>query len=100
QTIYRTMRGDSPVPISDLEELIEVARRTDGELAYSQALLMAATACRLSARYEEGLQFASRALDHAVTYRFFAKRTEIMLSSALLHIAAGKYRNADALLSS
>jgi len=95
QTIYRTMRGDGLVPVSDLQLLAQVARRIDGELGYSRALVMAATACRLSARYEEGLEFASQALEHATTHRFHSRLREIMLSSIALHISGGAFDKAQ-----
>ena len=94
QTIYRTERGDRFVPISDLERLVEAARRTEGELGYSRGLFMAATACRLSGRYADGLQFISRALEHATTHRFYSRRLQIMLAAVTLHIAAGAFDKA------
>ena len=94
QTIYRTSRGDGLVPINDLRRLARVARETDGELEYSHALLMAATACRLSGRYEEGLQFASQASKHAVGQRLHSRLRQTMLSETALHIAAGDFQKA------
>jgi len=89
ETIYRTMRGDGLVPIDHLRRMADVARRSDGEIGYSRALVMAATACRLSARYAEGLQFLSEALEHAISNRFHSRRWEIMLACVTLHISAG-----------
>jgi len=94
QMIYRTMRGDGLVPIQDLWRFADAARLSEGEFGYSRALLTAATACRLSARYSEGLEFLSRAFDHAISNRLNSRRPAIALSSAALHIAAGAFDKA------
>jgi DNA-binding SARP family transcriptional activator/tetratricopeptide (TPR) repeat protein len=96
--IYRTMRGDGFVPIDDLSRFADVARLSGGELAYSRALVTAGTACRLSARYEEGLQFVSKALEHAISNRLHSRRPEILLSTAALHIAARAFEKAREVL--
>jgi DNA-binding SARP family transcriptional activator len=94
QMIHRTMRGDGHVPIDDLSRFADVARFNGGELAYSRALVTAATACRLSARYPEGLQFESKALEHAIANRLHSRHTEILLSTTALHIAARAFDKA------
>jgi DNA-binding SARP family transcriptional activator len=100
QTVYRTIRGDGLVPISDIRQLASVARETDGELGYSRALLLGATHCRLSARYKEGLDFVSEALEHSAANRFHTRRKEIITSSIMLHIAAGEFDKANDALTS
>ena len=90
ETIYRTDRGDGIVPLEDLNRLAETARLVDGEFGYSRALITAASACRQSARYQEGLSFVSRAADHAMTNKFHTRLFEISLAAVLLHIAAGE----------
>jgi tetratricopeptide (TPR) repeat protein len=98
EVIYRTMRGDGFVPIDDLSRFADVARLSGGELAYSRALVTAGIACRLSARYEEGLQFVSKAFEHAISNRLHWRRSEILLSTAALHIAARAFEKAREVL--
>jgi len=98
QTIYRTMRGDGLVPVADLFQFAEAARSTGGELAYSRALLTAATACRLSARYSQGLEFVARAFDHATANRLYLRLADIAFASVALHIAAGAFAKAREVL--
>jgi ATP/maltotriose-dependent transcriptional regulator MalT len=92
--IYRTIRGDGLVPIDDLRRLADVARLSGGEPGHSRGLVMAAIACRLSARYAEGLQFLSKALEHATSSRLHSRFRDILLSTATLHIAAGAFDKA------
>ena len=98
EMIYRTMRGDGLVPVDDLWRFAEVARLSGGELGYSRALVTAATACRLSARYADGLQFESTALEHAIANRLHSRYPGILLSTAGLHIAAGAFDKAREVL--
>jgi DNA-binding SARP family transcriptional activator len=98
EMIFRTMRGDGVVPVDDLSRFAEVARLSGGELAYSRALVTAATACRLSARYSEGLQFESRALEHTISNRLHSRLPEILLSTTTLHIAARAFDKAREVL--
>ena len=94
RTIYRTMRGDGMVPIGELQRLAEVARRVDGELGYSRALIVAISACKLSGRYTEGFEFASHALAHATSHRLLSRCREILLSTIALHILADAFDKA------
>jgi tetratricopeptide (TPR) repeat protein len=98
EMIYRTMRGDGLVPVDDLWRFADSARLSGGELGYSRALVTAGTACRLSARYTEGLQFVSKAFEHSIANRLQSKRPEILLSWAALHIAAGAFDKARVVL--
>jgi hypothetical protein len=94
QTIYRTMRGDGLVPLHELRGLAEVARRINGELGYSCAVVMAASACRMSSRYTEGLEFSAQALAHATLHRLHSRRREIILGEVSLHILGGAFDRA------
>jgi DNA-binding SARP family transcriptional activator len=98
EVIYRTMLSDRPVPIEQLRELADIARRTEGELGYSSALLMVISACRLSGRYEDGLRFVADALDHAEVHRLGSRRREILLQKILLHTRAGAFEEAKTVL--
>jgi tetratricopeptide (TPR) repeat protein len=91
EMIHRTDRGDGIVPLDDLNRFAEAARLIDGEYGYSRALLTASTACRHSGRYQEGLSFVSRAVNHANANKRHARLFEISLAAVLLHIAAGQY---------
>jgi DNA-binding SARP family transcriptional activator len=99
QTIYRTMRGDGLVPVKDLCRFADVARISEGELGYSRALVTAAAACRLSARYDAGVDFLSKAFNHATSHRLHARRDQIRLAGVQLHVAAGAFGEARQLLS-
>jgi len=88
------MRGKEPVSISELTRLTEIARTTSGAFGYCRALVMAATACRLTARYDEGLLFVTRALEYATAHRFYSMRREILQWTIALHIAAGRFAEA------
>ena len=94
QMIYQTMRGDDLVPIEDLWRFAEVSRLTDGEVGYSRGILTAATACRLSARYSEGIEILAYAFDHAIANRLYSKLPTILMLTAELHVAAGAFDKA------
>jgi DNA-binding SARP family transcriptional activator/tetratricopeptide (TPR) repeat protein len=98
EMIYRTVRGEGLVPVSDLWRFADVARLSGGELAYSRALVTAAAACRNSARYAEGLVFESKALEHTISNRLHSRHAEILLSTAVLHIAARAFDKAREVL--
>jgi hypothetical protein len=100
KTIYGTMRGDRPVPVGELNRLASAGHQVNGELGYSRALMMAVTACRMSARYEEGLEFANRALEHARANRFRSRHHEILVWTIALHISARRFDEAKKALSS
>jgi hypothetical protein len=98
EMIYRTTRGNEVVPIQDLQTFAESARATGGELAYSNALLTASAACRISARYEEGLGFVAKAFEHAISHKRFARLSRVLVSELRLHVAAGAYDKAEVTL--
>jgi tetratricopeptide (TPR) repeat protein len=94
QMIYQTMRGDDLVPVEDLWRFAEVARLTEGEVGYSRAIVTAATACRLSARYSQGMEILARAFDHAIANRLYSKLPTILMVIAELNVAAGDFDKA------
>jgi hypothetical protein len=94
QLIYCTMRGDCRVPQEDLRKFAEVVRRTEGEVAYSRALLTAVSACRMTGRYAEGMQFSSRAFEHAVSHHLQSRLIHVGFSAAALHVAAREFGKA------
>lgn len=98
QIIYRTDMGDGLVPVEELARFADVARSTQGELGYSRALITAATACRRSGRYREGLDFVSKAFDHAIQSKLHARHLDIKLKSISLHIGAGAFDKAREVL--
>jgi DNA-binding SARP family transcriptional activator/tetratricopeptide (TPR) repeat protein len=91
QIIFKTLRGNSAVPLEDLQRFADSTRRAEGEFAYSRALLTCATVCRQTVRYRDGLEFLSAALQHATLYKLHARLLEISLASVRLHIAAGAF---------
>jgi DNA-binding SARP family transcriptional activator len=94
QLIYRTMRGDRGVPQEDLWKFAEVVRRTEGEVAYSRALLTAVSACRMAARYSEAMEFVSQAFDHADSHHLQSRLIHAVFAAARLHLAAGHFEKA------
>ncbi len=98
EIIYRTTRGGEVIPIPTLRQFAEASRVTGGEVAYSNALLTAGAACRLSARYEEGLDFVAQAFAHAVLHKRRARLARILVDEARLHICAGAYDRAESTL--
>lgn len=98
EIIYRTTRGCEVIPMEFLRHYVEISRAHGGELAYSNALLTAAAACRLSARYEEGLAFVGQALDHAVFHKRRARLPRILVAETRLHVSARAYDRAESTL--
>jgi DNA-binding SARP family transcriptional activator len=95
QIIYRTERGDSPVPLEQLYRFIEVARSGGTQMSYSRALVTASNACRLSGRYAEGLEFMAMASDHATANKLHSRHVELIHALVQLHIMAGQFEKAD-----
>ena len=98
ETIYRTTRGHEVIPIQDLQRFAESARGTGGELAYSNALLTASAACRVSARYEEGLTFVAKAFEQERAHKSEARLSRLLVAELRLHVAAGAFVRAEATL--
>jgi tetratricopeptide (TPR) repeat protein len=97
EMIYRTTRGHEVMAIQDLERFVETAGAT-GELAYSNALLTAATACRISARYEQGLAFVTKAFKEAVAHNRKARMSRVLVAELRLHVAACAFERAETTL--
>jgi DNA-binding SARP family transcriptional activator len=95
QIIYSTLRQNDLIPIEYLNGFVESARRTGGELGHFHALNTAASACRISGRYLEGLHFVDRAFKHALEHKFFNRIGYALISAVRLHIAAGAFDKAD-----
>ena len=100
EMIYRTTRGHEVMPIQELQRFAESARTTGGELAYSNALLTASAACRISARYEEGLAFVAQAFEQALAHKREARRSRMLVAELRLHVAAGAFARAESTLQS
>jgi hypothetical protein len=84
--------------LEDLQRFAESARATGGELAYSQALVAAAVACRVTARYEDGLGFIAQAFEHATTNKRQGRISRLLIGELWLHLAAGAYDEAESTL--
>jgi hypothetical protein len=76
----------------------EVARLSGGEIAYSNALLTAAAACRITAHYEQGLGFVQRAFEHANSHKRTAQLSHVLVAELRLHVAARAYDRAESTL--
>jgi DNA-binding SARP family transcriptional activator len=98
EIIYRTTQKREAVPIDALQQFAESARVTGGEIAYSNALLTAASACRISARYEQGLAFLAQAFEHAASHKRRATLSRVFITELRLHMAAGAIGRAESTL--
>jgi hypothetical protein len=98
EIIYRTTQRRESVPIETLKRFVESARVSVGEIAYSNALLTAANACRISARYEEGLAFIAQAFDHAASHNRRVGLSRVFIAELKLHMAAGALERAESTL--
>ena len=98
EIIYRTTQKREAVPIEALQRFAESARVTGGEIAYSNALLTAASACRISARYEKGLAFVAQAFEHAASHKRRAAFSRVFIAELRLHMAAGAIERAESTL--
>src|SRR2546423_1527476 len=93
-TIYRTTRRHDAVPITELNTFAEAARLVGGELAYANALLTASSACRISGRYDEALQFLAKAYELAREKQRWSVIYRLHLQESRVHIAAERYDDA------
>jgi DNA-binding SARP family transcriptional activator len=98
EIIYRTTQRREAVPIEALNRFAESARVTHGEIAYSNALLTAASACRISARYEQGLAFVAQAFENAASHKRRAGLSRVFIAELKLHMAAGALERAESAL--
>jgi hypothetical protein len=98
ETIYRTTRGHETIPLQDLQRFAESARQSEGELAYSNALLTASAACRISARYQEGLAFVAQAFEQERANKSAARLSRLLVAELRLHVAASAFAAAESTL--
>jgi DNA-binding SARP family transcriptional activator len=98
EMIVRTTRQREVVSEEELRKFVAVARASTGDLSYSNALLTAAAACRISGRYEVGLEFVMEAFDHEKQLKHYARLPFILISEIRLHVAATNYPMAEASL--
>ncbi|MDQ6872121.1 MAG: AAA family ATPase [Gemmatimonadota bacterium] len=96
--IYRTTRGHEILPLQELQQFTESARQNGGELAYSNALMTASAACRITARYEEGLAFVAQAFDQERANKSEARLSRLLVAELRLHVAAGAFPAAESTL--
>jgi DNA-binding SARP family transcriptional activator len=98
EMVYRSVRGLDPLPVTFLRRFTASSRKVDGQLGYLAALLTAASACRFSAHYREGLEFVSQAIDHVRSHKLINRLPLAYLGAVRLHIAGGAFDAADAAL--
>jgi hypothetical protein len=96
--IHTTTRSNKPVSTESLWAFAQVARESEGEIAYSRALAICASACRLTARYADGLEILSAAIAHANSLHLQQRVWELKLALVNLHISAANYRAATNVL--
>jgi tetratricopeptide (TPR) repeat protein len=61
-------------------------------------LLTASAACRITARYEEGLAFVAQAFEHATSHKRGARLSHVLVAELRLHVAGGAYDRAESAL--
>jgi tetratricopeptide (TPR) repeat protein len=93
-TIYRTSRRHDAVPITELNSFADAAHVVGGELAYASALLTASSACRISGRYDEALQFIAKAYEIARGKKRWSVVYRLHFHETRVHIAAENYAEA------
>lgn len=98
EIIYRTSQRREAVPIEALQQFAESARVTHGEIAYSNALITAADACRISVRYEAGLAFVAQAFEHAASHNRRGGLSRVFIAELKLHMAAGALERVESAL--
>ena len=97
EIVYRTLRGNEVIPVEDLRRFANSADKADS-LGYLNALLTAASACRISGRYHDGMAFISEAMDHVAAHKLTNRLAQTHLGAVRIHIAAGAFDKADSAL--
>ena len=94
EIVYRTLRGNDLLPIAVIRDFADSVNKADG-LVHFNALLTAASACRISARYDEGMEFVAEAIDHVTSHKLTNRLPQALLGAVRLHIVAGALDKAD-----
>jgi DNA-binding SARP family transcriptional activator len=92
--IYGTIRNREAIPLAELRNYVAAVRDRGGDVAYSSALLTASAACRITARYHDGLAFVTEAFEHATVRKHNARLPHILIAEMRLHAAAGQFARA------
>ena len=98
EIIYQTMRGTQDIDIDLLEKFALTARALHGEIAYSHALIICSSACRISGRDDHAAKFIHVAFEHAVSHKLGARIAVVKLSTVRLYVATGDWASARAAL--
>jgi hypothetical protein len=93
------MRGKEDIDVKLLDHFVDTTRSLRGEIAYSNALLTASSACRICALDADALRFAQAAFDHANAHNLKARLPVIKLQEIRLHLATGNLVEARIVLS-
>jgi DNA-binding SARP family transcriptional activator len=94
EIVYRTLRGNDVLPVAALREFADSADKSDG-LGYFNALLTAASACRISGRYNEGMEFVSEATEYLMSHKLTNRLPQALIAAVRLHCAVEAFDKAD-----
>jgi DNA-binding SARP family transcriptional activator len=97
EIVYRTLRGNDVLPVAVLREFADSADKADG-LGYFNALLTAASACRISGRYNEGMEFVSEATEYVISHKLTSRLPQALIAAVRLHCAVEAFDKADSVL--
>ncbi len=100
EIIYQTMRSSDPLNTELLERFAALTRERHGEIAYSHALMLCASACRIANRDDAGTAFTDAAVAHAIDRKLVARIPVINLSRIRAHAANEDWKSARVVLSS
>ncbi|MGH7604512.1 MAG: ATP-binding protein [Gemmatimonadaceae bacterium] len=92
--VYETLRASKGISMDLLARFVDSANKADS-LRYLSTLLTAASACRISARYKEGLNFAAQSVDYATSHKLTSRLTQVYICAVRLHITAREFESAD-----
>jgi hypothetical protein len=98
EIIYQTMRSAQPIAFDLLTSFVKTARALHGEIAYSHALLAAASSSRIKGQFEQAAKFIGQAFEHAVSHKLGARVAVIQLGTVRLQVAACNWRLARSAL--
>jgi hypothetical protein len=99
ELIYQTMRGEREVSLEDMKTFVQASREAYGEIGYSHALVAVASACRISGRDRDCIEFLKTAMEHAEAHKMRTRIPAIILAQIRVHVLAEDFVSARAAIS-
>jgi DNA-binding SARP family transcriptional activator len=99
ELIYQTMRAEREVSLEDMKAFVQASRESYGEIGYSNALVAVASACRISGRDRDAIEFIKTAMEHAEGHKMRARIPAIILAEIRVHVLAEDFVSARAAIS-